>query len=146
MKKTKNAQNKKKGEKRTFRVNEYEDNDIIKYLDKASNGSGFIKEAIRFYIMAIENDMVTSPYLEKEEDRWGHIFGSTNKEQDINPFEDIDVPDDIFKEDAPIMKIDEFDYPENKTTSVLSDNRNIEILELDLDNDEEYDDFDMYGG
>ena len=39
MKYTKNAKNKKNGNKITFRVNVIEDREIIQYIDRAKNGS-----------------------------------------------------------------------------------------------------------
>lgn len=151
MKMTKNAQNKKKGEKRTFRVNEYEDKDIIKYLDKASNGSGFTKEALRFYIMAIEKGITESDYLKKPEDKWGATFDLMKKKKEKEILakadkifgEDDDMKIDLFKDenknnDGMVIGINEFDYKEQKTITTKADDRAIIELDLDVDFDCEF--------
>ena len=98
MKQTKNAENKKKGNKITFRVNVIEDRELIRYIDDASNGSAFIKEAIKFYIKAIQRGVVSSFYLESTEKKWDKAF------DDMENFEN-----------APNASINDFDvslYPE----------------------------------
>ena len=99
MKQTKNAENKKKGNKITFRVNVIEDRELIRYIDDASNGSAFIKEAIKFYIKAIQRGVVSSFYLESTEKKWDKAF------DDMENFEN-----------APDFNINEFDaksYPDS---------------------------------
>ena len=93
MKYTKNAKNKKNGNKITFRVNVIEDRERIQYIDRAKNGSGFIKEAIKFYIMALEKGLVNSFYLEDTNKKWENVLNdleSANKKVEIN--ESVKVP------------------------------------------------------
>ena len=133
MKNTKQAENKKKGDKITFRVNILEDKEIIRYIDKAKNGSGFIKEAIKFYIMALEKGLVTSYYLEDTEKEWENVLGrwDNNKKTEI--------PDITFR-------IDDFDddrlKESNKNNTFISTNKNYadrielttDIFDVDDDN------------
>lgn len=165
MKYTKNAENKKKGDKITFRVNVLEDKKLIEYIDKAKNGSGFIKEAIKFYIMAIEQGLVSSYYLENTEKEWDNILKNMNNEpknEDLienpvinepkiektdeplqetkNIFDDIDIDFNT----GLVIGINEMDIPEThkkpKKIDIWSDREPI----LNLDWDAEFDDIDDY--
>lgn len=95
MKKTKNAEIKTKGDKISFRVNTLEDKKIIEYIDKARNGSAFIKEALKFYIMAIENNIVESYYLKSEEEEWLEAIKGFNMDIPQSNTENHDVEDFI---------------------------------------------------
>lgn len=81
MKAIKNHNGKVLRDKITFRINLKEDKKIIEYIDKSNNGSGFIKEAIKFYIIALEQGIVKSEYLTKKEDVFKQALSNLNTQE-----------------------------------------------------------------
>lgn len=127
MKKTKQSTKKVKGDKLSFRVNPIEDRKIIEYMEKATNGSAFVKDAVKFYIHNIEAGRIKSYWLQSDEERYDEM---------MNQLSSIDV-------ENPSININEMDF--GTTQRQLTDERCQHREELTLDDDFYYvDDLEEY--
>lgn len=123
MKKTKQSEKKVNGNKISFRINKLEDRKISEYMDKVSNGSAFIKEAIRFYIKNIEAGRIDSYWLQNEDDLFNGVV--------IKLMEEDDIKENDKEDDMPNVPIDEIDTGH---VNIFSSNPNPNRIELKPDN------------
>lgn len=156
MKNTKQAENKKRGDKITFRVNVVEDKKIIEYIDKAKNGSGFIKEAIKFYIKALERGLVSSYYLEDTEKEWENVLKTWDNapaKKEINIINDTEKESNMSEITFGINDFDDERLNNKNPIASINTNNNIFInnadnnrVELNLEDNYEYIDDDDDNG
>ena len=122
MKKTKQSSKKVKGDKLSFRVNPVEDRKIIEYMEKATNGSAFVKDAVKFYIHNIEANRIRCYWIQSEEERFNDIINNMNAIEE------------------PSFHINEIDYGNEQ---IQNNNNRIELT-LDDNDDYIFDDLEDY--